>query len=183
MTDPRSDPPRDERRGPQLAENSPTELVETDEGELVERLSGGTATMLLVWLIGVGAGSALLAAWLFAAYVLGQHLGLGTLFSGFGLYVGLFGAAGPTVLWLAGRAQNHSLGWFAWTAARMGLLMIAIVMAVAVIGILVLGGGLGSGAPLLALLLIGVTLVLSMIWAVATWSADRYIARARVEGQ
>lgn len=183
MTGPATDPTGDERRPPELAENSPTELVETDEGELVERLSSGTATLLLVWLIGVGAGSALLAAWLFAAFVLGQHLGLGALFSGFGLYVGLFGAAGPTVLWLAGRAQNHSLGWFAWTAARMGLLMIAIVMAVAIIGILVLGGGLGSGAPLLALLLVAITLLLSLIWAVATWSADRYIARARVEGE
>ena len=30
--------------------------------------------------------------------------------------------------------------------------------------------------------LIGLTLVLSMLWALATWSADRYIARARVEG-
>ena len=29
----------------------PTELVEGADGELIERLSGGTATLLLVWLI------------------------------------------------------------------------------------------------------------------------------------
>ena len=51
-------------------EDGPTELVEGNDGELVERLSGGTATLLLAWLIGVGAGSALLAAWLLAALVL-----------------------------------------------------------------------------------------------------------------
>ena len=45
----------DDERPPTLAEDSPTELVETDDGELVERLSGSTATMLLAWLIGIGA--------------------------------------------------------------------------------------------------------------------------------
>lgn len=168
---------------PKLAEDSPTELVETDDGELVERLSGGTATMLLVWLIGIGAGSTLLAAWIFAAAVLGQHLGIGALFSGFGLYVGLFGAAGPTVLWLAGRAQGHSLAWFAWTSAKIGLLMIAMVMAVTAVGILILGGGFGNGALLVVALLVVVTLVLSLVWALATWSADRYIARARIDSE
>lgn len=170
-------------RPPKLAEDSPTELVETDDGELVERLSGGTATMLLVWLIGIGAGSTLLAAWIFAAAVLGQHLGIGALFSGFGLYVGLFGAAGPTVLWLAGRAQGHSLAWFAWTSAKIGLLMIAMVMAVTAVGILILGGGFGNGVLLVVALLVVVTLVLSLVWALATWSADRYIARARIDGE
>lgn len=170
-------------RPSKLAEDSPTELVETDDGELVERLSGGTATMLLVWLIGIGAGSTLLAAWIFAAAVLGQHLGIGALFSGFGLYVGLFGAAGPTVLWLAGRAQGHSLAWFAWTSAKIGLLMIAMVMAVTAVGILILGGGFGNGVLLVVVLLVVVTLVLSLVWALATWSADRYIARARIDGE
>jgi hypothetical protein len=173
----------DDRRPPQLAEDSPTELVETDDGELIERLSGGTATLLLVWLIGIGAGSALLAAWLFAEIVAGQRLGIGALFSGFGLYTGLFGAAGPTVLWLAGRAQGHSLGWFFLTAAKIGLTMIGIVIAVTVFGILLLGGGLSGGHLLLAAILIVITLVLSLIWALATWGADRYIARARVEGE
>jgi hypothetical protein len=173
----------DDKRPPKLAEDSPTELVETDKGELVERLSGSTATMLLVWLIGIGAGSALLAAWIFAEVVAKQRLGIGALFSGFGLYVGLFGASGPTVLWLAGRAQGHSLGWFAWTAAKMGLVMIGIVIVAAVFGILVLGGGINGGHLALALLLIAITLVLSFIWALATWSADRYIARARIEGE
>ena len=176
-------PAPDGDRPPKLAEDSPTELVETDDGELVERLSGGTATMLLVWLIGIGAGSTLLAAWIFAAAVLGQHLGIGALFSGFGLYVGLFGAAGPTVLWLAGRAQGHSLAWFAWTSAKIGLLMIAMVMAVTAVGILILGGGFGNGVLLVVVLLVVVTLVLSLVWALATWSADRYIARARIDGE
>jgi hypothetical protein len=173
----------DEKGPPKLAEDSPTELVETEQGELVERLSGSTATMLLVWLIGIGAGSALLAAWIFAEVVADRRLGIGDLFSGLGLYVGLFGASGPTVLWLAGRAQGHSLAWFAWTAAKMGLVMIGIVIVAAVAGILILGGGINGGHLALALLLIAITLVLSLIWALATWSADRYIARARIEGE
>ncbi len=181
MTD--QSPTPDDRLPPQLAEDSPTELVETDEGELVERLSGGTATMLLVWLIGVGAGSALLAAWVFADLVLGQRLGIGALFSGFGLYVGLFGAAGPTVLWLTGRAQGHSLGWYLLTAAKMALVMIGIVIVVAAVGWLILGGRLGPGALIAAVVLILITLLLGVLWALATWSADRYIARARVSSE
>ena len=170
----------DDRRPPQLAEDSPTELVETDDGELIERLSGGTATLLLVWLIGIGAGSALLAAWLFAAWFLDQRLGLDDLFSGVGFYVALFGAAGPTLLWLTGRAQGHSLPWFGWTAAKIGFVMIGGTIGIAALGVLMLGGGFGAGAVPGALALIGLTLVLSILWALAVWSADRYIARARV---
>ena len=59
----RSDAPTDPERPPDLAPDGPTELVEGSDGELVERLSAGTATLLLVWLIGTGAASALLAAW------------------------------------------------------------------------------------------------------------------------
>jgi hypothetical protein len=103
----------------------PTEIVETEEGELVERLSGGTATLLLVWLIGVGALSTLVAAWIFVALVYHQRLGIGALFGSFGFYVGLAGATGPCVLWLAGRAQGRSLGWFLLTAARIALVMAA----------------------------------------------------------
>ncbi|MBA3586981.1 MAG: hypothetical protein H0W41_05000, partial [Chloroflexi bacterium] len=40
----------------------PTEVVESASGEMIERLSGPTATLLLVWLIGIGALSTLLAA-------------------------------------------------------------------------------------------------------------------------
>lgn len=174
-------PMPDDRRPPQLAVDSPTELVETDDGDLVERLSGRTATMLLVWLIGVGAGSALLATWIFAAVVLNRHLGIGALFSGLGFYVGLFGASGPTILWLAGRAHDHSFGWFLLTAAKMGVVMIGIVIAVTAVSTLILGGALGIGALLIAAILLVVTLVLALIWALATWSADRYIARARVD--
>ncbi|HET6379540.1 MAG TPA: hypothetical protein VFH63_00695 [candidate division Zixibacteria bacterium] len=165
-----------------LPEDGPTELAEGRDGELVERLSTGTATLLLVWLIGIGAASALLAAWVFAALFLGERLGLDALFSGVGFYVALFGAGGPTILWLAGRAQDHSLGWFVVTAAKIGLAMIGGTVAIGAAGILMLGGSFGSGALSAAAVLIGLTLVLSVLWALAVWSADRYIARARVEG-
>jgi hypothetical protein len=166
-----------------LPEDGPTELAEGRDGELVERLSTGTATLLLVWLMGIGAASALLAAWLFAAVVLEQRLGLDDLFSGVGFYVALFGAAGPTLLWLTGRAQGHSLAWFAWTGAKIGMVMIGGTIAIGVLGVLMLGGGIGPAAVPGALSLIGLTLVLSVLWALATWSADRYIARARVESE
>jgi hypothetical protein len=51
--------------------DGPTEMVEGADGELIERLSGGTATLLLVWLIGVGGLSTLLAAWGFVWIVTG----------------------------------------------------------------------------------------------------------------
>jgi len=161
--------------------DGPTELVEGPEGELIERLSGGTATLLLVWLIGVGALSTLLAAWIFVWVVTGERLGIGALFGGFGLYTALAGAAGPCVLWLAGRAQGHSLGWFAWTAAKIGVVMVALV-AMAVLAITVIMAGVlpGIGAVrvggLMALMAVG----LSQVWALATWAADRWIARARI---
>jgi hypothetical protein len=91
---------------PQLPEDGPTRLVEGNDGELVERLSGGTATLLLVWLVGVGAGSALLAAWLLAALSCSCDWGPALLGApGLSRQVG---ATGPTVLWLTGRAQGHS---------------------------------------------------------------------------
>ncbi len=161
--------------------DGPTELVEGPEGELIERLSGGTATLLLVWLIGVGALSTLLAAWLFVWIVTGERLGIGALFGGFGLYTALAGAAGPCVLWLAGRAQGHSLGWFAWTAAKIGLVMVVLV-ALAVLAITVIMAGVlpGIGAVQVGALMALMAVVLSQIWALATWAADRWIARARV---
>ena len=168
---------------PELSDDGPTELAEGRDGELVERLSTGTATLLLAWLMGIGAASALLAAWIFSAVFLEQRLGLEELFSGIGFYIALFGAAGPTLLWLTGRAQGHSLPWFAWTAAKIGLVMIGGTIAIAALGVLMLGGELGEGALSAALALIGLTLVLALLWALATWSADRYIARARVEGE
>lgn len=163
-------------------EDGPTEMVETDEGELIERLSGATATMLLVWLIGVGALSTLLGAWLFVWIVSGERLGIGALFGGFGLYTSLAGATGPCVLWLAGRAQGHSLGWFMLTAVKIALVMVAMVLAVILIATLILAGALPSVAALGAALIMALmAMVLSVIWAVATWSADRWIARARLE--
>jgi hypothetical protein len=170
------------QRPPELPPDGPTELVEGSDGELVERLSTGTATMLLAWLLGTGAASALLAAWLLAALVLDQRLGPGELFSSLGLYVALFGASGPTLLWLTGRAQGHSLAWFGLTAAKIGLAMIGSIIAVIGLGLLLLGFVIGGGFLPLAAILVGMTLVLSVLWALVTWSADRYIARARVEG-
>jgi hypothetical protein len=165
-----------------LPPDGPTEVVEGSDGELVERLSTGTATLLLAWLIGTGAGSALLAAWLFAAIVLEQRLGVSQLFSSLGLYIAVFGASGPTLLWLTGRAQGHSLPWFGLTAAKIGLAMIGSIVLVIWLGALLLGASIGPGFLPLAAILAGVTLVLTIIWAVVTWAADRYIAQARVEG-
>jgi hypothetical protein len=161
--------------------DGPTELVEGPEGELIERLSGGTATLLLVWLIGVGALSTLLAAWIFVWIVTGERLGVGALFGGFGLYTALAGAAGPCVLWLAGRAQGHSLGWFAWTAAKIGLVMVVLV-AMAVLAITVIMAGVlpGAGALRVGALMALMAVILSQVWGLATWAADRWIARARV---
>lgn len=161
--------------------DGPTELVEGADGEFVERLSGGTATVLLVWLIGVGGLSTLLAAWLFVWVVTGERLGIGALFGGFGFYTALAGAAGPCVLWLTGRAQGHSLGWFAWTAAKIALVMVALV-ALAVLAITLIMAGVlpGIGAVQVGALMAVMAVALSQAWAVATWAADRWIAQARV---
>lgn len=163
-------------------EDGPTEVVETEGGELVERLSGGTATLLLIWLIGIGALTTLLGAWLFIWFVSGERLGLDALFGGFGIYTALAGAAGPCVLWLAGRAQGHSLRWFLLTGAKIALVMVAIVCFFILFATLIMAGAL-PGLP--ALIAAGVmalmAVVLSAIWAVATWAADRWIARARLD--
>jgi len=167
---------------PTLPDDGPTRLVEGSDGELVERLSGGTATLLLAWLIGVGAGTALLGAWLLAVLVLHVRLGAAELFGAPGLYIALFGASGPTVLWLAGRAQGRSLGWFLFTAAKIGLVMDLILLGGTLLVAAVMGAAFGNGALLVASALVGSTLVVSVGWGLATWSADRYIARARVAG-
>lgn len=165
---------------PQLPEDGPTKLVEGTDGELVERLSGGTATLLLVWLVGIGAGSALLAAWLLAALLLRLRLGPEHLFGAPGLYVSLYGATGPTVLWLTGRAQEHTLGWFIVTAAKVGLVMAAILIGGLLLVSVVMGAALGGDAVRTTIGVFGFTLAVSVLWALATWSADRYIASARV---
>ena len=168
-----------------LRDDGPTEVVETESGELIERLSGGTATLLLVWLTGVGALSTLLAAWAYVWIVSGgvQRLGIDALFGGFGLYTALAGAAGPCVLWLTGRAQAHSLGWFVLTGAKIALVMVALVLAFVFIATLVMAGAVPGLGALLAAALMGVMgVVLGLVWGPATWGADRWIARARTEG-
>jgi hypothetical protein len=163
-------------------EDGPTEVVETEQGELIERLSGGTATLLLVWLIGVGALSTLLAAWLFVWFVSGERLGVGALLGGFGIYTALAGAAGPCVLWLAGRAQGYSLGWFMLTAAKIALVMVGLVLVFVFGAALVMSGAVpGAGALLGAAALAIGAVILAQVWALATWAADRWIARARLE--
>jgi hypothetical protein len=163
-------------------EDGPTEVVETEDGELIERLSGGTATLLLVWLIGVGALTTLLASWLFVWAVSGERLGIDALFGGFGIYTSLAGAAGPCVLWLAGRAQGHSLGWFMLTAAKIALVMVVLVLIFVFGAAIVMSGAVpGLGALLGAAALAVAGVVLAQVWAVATWAADRWIARARLD--
>jgi hypothetical protein len=162
-------------------QDGPTELVEGADGELIERLSGGTATLLLIWLIGVGGLSTLVAAWLFVWMITGERFGPDELFGGFGFYTGLGGAAGPCVLWLAGRAQGHSLGWFLLTSAKIALVMVAVVAALIAGAVLLMAAAIpGAGALPYAALMVGLALVLSQLWGAATWAADRWIARARV---
>ena len=161
-------------------EDGPTEMVETEGGDMVERLSGGTATLLLVWLIGVGALSTLLAAWLYVWLVSGERLGIGHLFGGFGLYTALAGASGPCVLWLAGRAQGHTLGWFMFTGVKVALVMVAMVLGIILLATLVMAGAVpGPGALLAGAVMVLAAVALAQLWAVATWAADRWIARAR----
>jgi len=168
-----------------LRDDGPTEVVETESGELIERLSGGTATLLLLWLTGVGALSTLLAAWAYVWIVSGgaQRLGIDALFGGFGLYTALAGAAGPCVLWLTGRAQGHALGWFVLTGAKIALVMVALVLAFVLLATLVMAGAVPGLGALLAAALMGLMgVVLGLVWGPATWGADRWIARARTEG-
>lgn len=167
---------------PDLAPGGPTELVEDDRGELVERLSPGTATLLLVWLVGVGALSTLLAAWLYLWGVAGVRLGADALFGPFGLYTAFAGAAGPCILWLTGRAQDHGLGWFVRTAIKIALAMVAILLAVVLLATLLLGGSLPTPTAALAgAVMTAAAVPLAAIWGAATWAADRWIARARTE--
>jgi hypothetical protein len=175
-------PAPDGDRPPHLAKDSPTELVETDDGDLVERLSGTTATLLLAWLIGIGAGTGLIGVWIFVWIISGTRMGVDTLFSSLGFYVALAGASGPCILWLAGRAQGHSLAWFGLTAAKIGAVMVAITVVVGVLAALVLGRLPGFGALVVAATLLVGVLLISQVWGVVVWSADRYIARARVRG-
>jgi hypothetical protein len=166
----------------QPREDGPTEVVETAEGELIERLSGGTATLLLIWLIGVGALSTLLAAWLFVWFVSGERLGADALFGDFGIYTALVGAAGPCVLWLAGRAQGHSFGWFSLTAAKIALVMVGLVLLFVFGAALIMAGAIPNFGALLGAVALGIgAVILAQVWAVATWAADGWIARARLE--
>jgi hypothetical protein len=169
------------RRDEPERHDGPTELVEDDAGELVERLSGGTATLLLIWLIGIGALSTLLATWVFVWLSTGERLGLDALFGGFGIYTSIAGATGPCVLWLTGRAQGHSLGWFVLTSAKIAFVMLGMVLFVILLSLLVMAGALPGPGALVALgVMVALALALSLVWALATWGADRWIARARV---
>jgi hypothetical protein len=45
--------------------------------------------------------------------------------------------------------------------------------------ILVLGRGFTSGHVVLAVSVLGMTLAMSVVWGLAVWAADRWIAQAR----
>ena len=107
-------------------------------------------------------------------------LGIDALFGGPGLYTALAGAAGPCVLWLAGRAQGHDLRWFLITSAKIGLVMLGTVLVFFLVSMLIFGFLPGPGAPTAAVAALVLTLVATLIWGFATWSADRYIAEARL---
>jgi hypothetical protein len=177
-----ADPAPAPEPGPEPEPNpeGPTEVVETDSGELVERLSTGTATLLLVWLVMIGAGTALLGAWLIALVVLGERLGADELLSEFGFYVALYGAIGPTTLWLSGRAQEHGVRWFVLTALRIGLFMSILTIVFGATATFMLGRGIGPGVIPLAVAVLVVTLAASVLWGLGTWAADHWIAQARV---
>jgi hypothetical protein len=173
-----TEPPPDAPE-PEPNPDGPTELVETDRGELVERLSAGTATLLLIWLVAIGAGTALLGAWVVALVVLGERLGADELLSDFGFYVALYGAIGPTTLWLSGRAQSHDARWFVLTAMRIGLFMSVLTIIFGATATFMLGRGIGPGALALGAAVLVVTLAASVLWGLGTWAADRWIAQAR----
>jgi hypothetical protein len=114
--------------------------------------------------------------------VSGDRLGADALFGGFGIYTALVGAAGPCVLWLAGRAQGHSFGWFSLTAAKIALVMVGLVLVFVFGAALVMSGAVPGVGALLGAVAIGIgAVILAQVWAVATWAADRWIARARLE--
>jgi hypothetical protein len=164
---------------PEPNPDGPTELVETDDGELVERLSTGTATLLLVWLVMIGAVPALLAVWVIALVVLGERLGADELLSEFGFYIALYGAIGPTTLWLSGRAQGHGAGWFVRRGVQIGLFMSGMVIVFAALQALMLGRGFGPGLLALGAAVLIANFALSVLWGLGTWAADRWIAQAR----
>jgi formate hydrogenlyase subunit 3/multisubunit Na+/H+ antiporter MnhD subunit len=67
-----------------------------------------------------------------------------------------------------------------WTSAKIGLLMV-VVVAVGVVLIALISGALpGLGVLVLTLIAAAFSLVISLIWALATWAADQYVARARM---
>ncbi len=166
---------------PTLPEDGPTRLVEGNDGELVERLSGGTATLLLVWLIGIGAGTALLGAWLLAAVILRIRLGAGELLGAPGLYIGAAGSERPdravagrpcpgpfAALVRVHRAQDRP-GDGRHPDRRHAARLF------------VMGVSFAAGALIVAAGLVGVDPGRGgASGRLATWSADRYIAGARV---
>jgi cation transporter-like permease len=104
------------------------------------------------------------------------------LFSDFGFYLALYGATGPTVLWLSGRAQGHTPAWFVRTAARIGLFMAVLTIVFGSLVTFGLGAGFGMGTLVLGAAILVATLAISVLWGLATWAADRWIARARLGG-
>ena len=54
------------------------------------------------------------------------------------------------MLWLAGRAQGHTLGWFMLTGAKVALVMVAMVLGIILLATLVMAGAVPGLGGLLA---------------------------------
>jgi hypothetical protein len=68
------------------------------------------------------------------------------------------------------------------TAAKIALVMVAIIAVLVTGATLIMAGSLpGTGALLAAGLMTLLAVLLGQVWALATWSADRWIARARLD--
>jgi hypothetical protein len=66
------------------------------------------------------------------------------------------------------------------TAAKIGMVMSAILIGGLLLVVVVMGAPLGAGLLRVTIAVFGFTLAASVLWALATWAADRYIAGARV---
>ena len=67
-----------------------------------------------------------------------------------------------------------------WTAVRIGLFMSLLTVVFGSMVTVVLGAGITSGTLILGVSVLVATLAMSVLWGLAVWAADRWIAQARV---
>ena len=67
-----------------------------------------------------------------------------------------------------------------WTAVRIGLFMSVLTIVFGSMVTVVLGAGITTGHLILGVSVLVATLVMSVLWGLAVWAADRWIAQARV---